>query len=33
MAWCGLNNIELVVLPYNERDKWKQMIEEKRSRD
>ena len=33
MAWCGLNNIELVVLPYNERDQWKQMIAEKRSRD
>jgi len=33
IAWCELNNIEIVVLPYNERDKWKQMIAEKRSRD
>jgi hypothetical protein len=33
IAWCELNNIDIVILPYNEREKWKQMISEKRSRD
>ena len=33
IEWCKLNDIDIVVLPYNEREKWKQMISEKRSRD
>ena len=33
IEWCKLNNIDVIVLPYNEREKWKQMISEKRSRD
>jgi hypothetical protein len=33
IKWCKLNDIEIIVLSYNEREKWKQMISEKRSRD
>lgn len=30
IEWCSLNNIDILILPYNEREKWKQMIMEKR---
>lgn len=26
IEWCKMNDIKIVVLPYNEKDSWKQMI-------
>jgi hypothetical protein len=30
IEWCEINEIDVVILPYNEREKWTQMITEKR---
>jgi hypothetical protein len=30
IEWCELNDIDILILPYNERDKWKSMIMQKR---
>jgi hypothetical protein len=29
IEWCGLNNIKLIALPYNEEKEWKNLIQQK----
>lgn len=33
IEWCRLNDIDIIALPYNEREQWKSMILKQRPRD
>jgi hypothetical protein len=33
IEWCKLNNIDILILPYNEREEWKKAVATQRSRD